>query len=374
MSRSASTYSAPFSFRFPARPEKAPPAGLIIRDFLRLSRSGFTLVEILVVVAIMAVLMALSTAAWYRASRRLQAEGVAEKTAVLLRQAHTTALYSDLPVRVELLPGDEMNGAVVRAWRYRLVGEWNFGDGTGKSVPYSGALHGCRPKPGAVGTGMELFSPRGGSGYVEIEAPESFNLPDGGWLEARVYLYTLRGKGVVLRKTGSYALGIADGVPFGNVAGSRGGTVKRDDWHLSALRWIKLTFVWDEESSRLFVDDAPVVVGPGMKAPNSEEPLTIGGDNDDSIVGRVDEVRAAAAVPSGEIRFPPRLLLSHDAGPWNAIYFQAGTGNLDPRRHATPVVVVLTEGRKSRRISVSLLGKVRRGEVEDVSERQDEEE
>jgi prepilin-type N-terminal cleavage/methylation domain-containing protein len=320
-------------------------------------RLGFTLVELLVVIAIVAILMALSAAAWFRSSRQIKAEGAAENLTVMLRQARTTAVRTTMPVRIEF-SGD---GRRVSAWRFRMQGEWNFNNRTAAGIPVNGVIRGAKIVPGAIGWGLELGN-GSSSGYVEIDEPELFNMEDGGFIEARINFYSLFDEGYVLRKGHSYHLSVKNGRLYAAVGGV---TLKNEEWILTPRRWTKVALQWDRASSRLFVDDAPIATGPGMFSRPSDEALLLGSDDGASLIGLIDEVRVAAASLADEVTFPERIEVTPSV---SEIFFHAGTGRLDLRRHSVPVEIKLQEGQKLRRIHVFLLGQTQRDEVENVSQ------
>lgn len=325
-------------------------------------QAGFTLLELLVVIVILSMMLGLSAAAYWRTSRSFKEQGAASDLDVVLRQARNSAILANAPAFVEI---DTVNRRVV-PWAYRTVGLWHFENSNtyGKST---GAHH------DAVLRGAEIFNDGKigkcvmlkASGCVDVGAEPDFDCEDGGVLEAyiRPSSYSFGGDNYIFCKKDAYDLRIGSG---GILIGNAGnGNVQAQNYHLVPGRWTKVAFAWDANSTRLLVDDGIVAIGPGSHPPITENPLLIGHESA-SFIGLVDEVRVMTVVRGNALELPRTYTLSHTATPWNAIYF-SGDGTLDIRHHAGPVSVMLTQDRKARRVTVSMLGQTSRMEVENVS-------
>jgi len=70
---------------------------------------GFTLIEMLVVLALMAVLMFLSAPAIYNAIRQSKLRGITQEVTTLMRQARLDAIKSSAQAVVKIVPADATN-------------------------------------------------------------------------------------------------------------------------------------------------------------------------------------------------------------------------------------------------------------------------
>src|SRR5437764_2206838 len=70
---------------------------------------GFTLIEMLVVLALMAVLMFFSAPAIYNAVRQSKLRGITQEVTTLMRQARLDAIKSSAQAVVKIVPADATN-------------------------------------------------------------------------------------------------------------------------------------------------------------------------------------------------------------------------------------------------------------------------
>ncbi|MBE7466861.1 MAG: prepilin-type N-terminal cleavage/methylation domain-containing protein [Planctomycetes bacterium] len=326
---------------------------------------GITLIELLVVLAIVGVLLGLGAMSFLRISRKHKEEGVLGSVETALRVARNTALTTRAPAFVEL--DNASNPPRVAAWSYRLEGYWHF-----EKVGYESAgayglqalIHGCESAEGKVGKCLSLVAAgaRGQpvTGYADLGEDTAWDLSDGGYLEAYVFgYYPFQGPQYVFAKKNCYSLVIdRGGILVGNVGSTQ---VRAPNFAIPPLRWTKVAFAWDKNSTRLLIDDAILAVGPGEQTPVEQESLTVGHESA-PFLGRIDEVRILAAD-----RGKPVLLyegqIEHDAQPWNAVFF-AADGSLDVRYHSGPVTVSVIQSGKRRPIFISMFGLTQRKPVE----------
>lgn len=324
---------------------------------------GFTLVEVLLVMGLLAALMAIGAGVYLLFSSRMKGEAVPRELETTLRQCRASALYARAPARVQV---EERR---VSVWQYQLAGLWRF------EKKVNGAFVGARDLrayarcveegEGKIGNAAVLWSGREATGYLECEQSPDFDCENGGYLEAYVYgQYEFDQLQFVFRKKDCYELGINDG---GFLVGRVGmkAEVRSPHYRVPPRRWTKVAFAWDAHSLRLLADDAVVgLTMPGRATPVNEEPLCIG-DSMSPLVGRIDEVRIFRNVRGRTFETPPEVTLVHNAAPWNAVHF-GPDGALDPRYHAGGLRFDLRNGEKQRSVFVSLLGEVKVGDPERV--------
>jgi hypothetical protein len=118
------------------------------------------------------------------------------------------------------------------------------------------------------------------------------------------------------------------------------------------------------------VDDAVLAAGPGTLTPLNDSPLLLG-DSDLPVLGRIDEAKVLVALRGEPLELPRGSVLNHNAQPWEAVFF-APDGSLDMRYHTNPIQLDLTLREKRRTVTVSMLGLTKRGEVERVKSKEEE--
>jgi hypothetical protein len=309
----------------------------------------------------------LSGVAYVRMSRSYKEQGAASDLDVVLRQAKNNAVSANAPSFVEI----DVEGRRIIPWSYRTVGLWHFEHAAefGKSPGihnHDARIQGGEIKPGKIGNGVHLKP----DACVDLSADPDFDLDDGGYLEAYV-LPAVSGYGgdsYIFSKLGSYSLKI----DFkGHLVGEAGGTtVKAKDYRIVSLRWTKVAFAWDGQSTRLFVDDALVAHGKGAHPPITDHPLLIGAESG-NLVGIVDEVRVMALDKGRALELPPQFKIEHTCAPWSGVYF-APDGSLDLRYHAGPVSVSLVQENRVRTVTISMMGATSRLELDKREVAQDD--
>jgi prepilin-type N-terminal cleavage/methylation domain-containing protein len=287
---------------------------------------GFTLIEMLVVIALLSTLMALAAGAWLLSKKRFEAEGAAAQIEVTIRQARNNALFSGTPAFVEFdTERGEGKRPRVIPWGYQLVAMYHFEDGNKQTSGGRGNrafLNNCIGAEGKIGRAVAtgyLRGRQGVRGYVECLPNPDYDCEDGGFLEAYIYMEFENGQPqYVFRKPDCYALFVTG---KGFLAGRVGmQTAEADEFLLPLRRWMKVGMAWDHLSIRLMVQDAIVAVAEGDETPINDEPLFIG-DPDGAILGRIDEARVLAAVRGQPFELPPNAKLVHNAAPWGAAFF-----------------------------------------------------
>ena len=319
-----------------------------------------TLVELLAVMAILAMMMGLSAGVYWKMSQNMKEQGAAAEIDVALRQARTNAVTSNAPAFVEI---DAANHQVI-PWVYKTVGLWHFEkkDGFGRSggAHSTAVLRGAELyKEGKIGQCVRLTP----GTCIDAGTNPDFDCDDGGYLEAYIRPVPVNdgGTGYIFFKQDCYFLTIKlDGTLQGNAGGKN---LNAPDYRIAAGRWSKVALAWDRHSTRIMIDDAVIAIGPGSEPIVNDRPLLIGHE-EGGMVGLVDEVRIMAAARGHAVDLPKFSEVKNTAQPWNAVYF-ASDGTLDIRHHAGPVSITLLQGTTARTVNVSMLGLTTRAEVLD---------
>jgi type II secretory pathway pseudopilin PulG len=337
----------------------------------------------LVVLSILSALLGIGAIAYLRTAQRFKDEAAADRMEVVIRQARNNALSSGAPAFVTLETNrrtkeDEPLPPQVTPWGYRLVGVWHFEEAIGASATVPGAFghpalaRGCVTAEGKIGKAVALVALSKGQvvkGYVDCGADVDFDCEDGGYLEAYVFLEFGHGFiQYVFRKKNAYALALdARGNPTG-VVGEK--TLKATGYVVPPRRWTKMALAWDRRTMRLLVDDAVLAAGPGALTPLNDSPLLLG-DSDLPVLGRIDEAKVLVALRGEPLELPRGAVLIHNAQPWDAVFF-APDGSLDMRYHPSPIQLDLELREKRRTVTVSMLGLTKRGEVERMKSKEEE--
>ncbi|MBI3828547.1 MAG: prepilin-type N-terminal cleavage/methylation domain-containing protein [Planctomycetes bacterium] len=321
---------------------------------------GFTLIEMLVVIAIISTLLAIGAITFQRQSARMKADAVAATLDTAIRQARNSAISTGAPAFVEL--DDQSDPQRVVAWGYRVVGLWHFEDGgfeTKGAFGHRGIVRGCKPAEGKIGKCLNFAL----GGSVDCGSDPDFDLDDGGYLEAFVLgAADFTATQFIFKKKNAYGFAVGrDGVLTGNVGSQE---LSAFNFSLPPKRWTKVAFAWDRRNSMILIDDAVVALGPAMKTRVSHDSLLVG-DDSAPFVGLIDEVRVMAAIPGRAVELAGNTKLVHNAAPWKEIHF-APDGGLDVRFHTGPLTVDLIQGEKKRSVFVSMLGLTQRTDVESL--------
>ena len=149
---------------------------------------GLTLMELIVVMAILVILMGMSAAVYVNMSKAFKEQGAAADLDVLLRQARNNAISNNAPAFVEI----DIAKREITPWVYKTVGQWHFEkvDGYGRS---NGAFHNAKLqgaviyKEGKIGSCVQLRD----NACVDVGASSDFDCDDGGCLEAYIKPLTI---------------------------------------------------------------------------------------------------------------------------------------------------------------------------------------
>ncbi|MCX7803619.1 MAG: prepilin-type N-terminal cleavage/methylation domain-containing protein [Planctomycetota bacterium] len=319
---------------------------------------GFTLVEMLMVMAIAALLMALGVGAYRRYAKAAADEAEFGALDLLIRKARNTALLEGTGAYVLFESGG--GEARARAWGYRLVGMWSFEDGRGSGA--FGLNASIRGKavivPGRIGNCLDCT----GGGYADTGRSEEFSGEDGMFLEACVMPQHTACDQTIIGKGNEYSLTMLRG---GILAGRAGGArIEGTRFRLSPRTWYKVGFRFDERWMALIVDGAVIAWEKGTKVKPSGDTLTIGSP-DSPFYGRIDEVRVFAVMAGEEWKADGGARLVHTAGAWSGIHF-GPDGGLDSRCHASSIGVSLIKKGKKRSLTVETTGLVSVRPVEEA--------
>jgi prepilin-type N-terminal cleavage/methylation domain-containing protein len=312
--------------------------------------AGFTMVEMLVVLAILGILMGISIGAFRKSvpSRDVARNAVLDA----LRQARLFAVAENAPASVHLdLAEGEGGWPTVTARGRRTVGGWHLESTALEGWPDAAHGGGLEEEPkGALGHAVALSDVD--PSWVDFGASPAFDAEEGFALE--FFVKTLRprsqvlfskGKGFTLRSEADGALTLEVRVQRLDEQG------QKKLLHLSqktpapvlvAGRFVKVVASYDGLEMRLSADDVvaldELAPRPEAFAPDRESPLVAG--SDDAPAGfTLDEVKFG--IFAGDSQPLRDMELGSGA---QAVHF-APDGTLDPRFHQGPVELLLISPR-----------------------------
>jgi prepilin-type N-terminal cleavage/methylation domain-containing protein len=312
----------------------------------RRAHAGFTLIEMLIVLSIIALLMGISIGALRRSvpARSLARDEVLDA----LRQARLFALQENAPALVRLEMDDEL--ATVTAVGKKTVGGWHLEGDDLDGFPHEAHAAGVVPEEnGVIGRAVRLSATE--PAWVDCGLSPSFDSPFGFAFELFVKVDAARntrllskGKAVELRceSDGTLTLQVRmrGTTPEGEREGPRDvfATATSPHGALVVGRFVKVSGGFDGASVRLAVDDVVVDEQPQVKtlpfAFDKESPLLVG--SYDAPAGfAVDEVKWA--VYTGETQILRDMTLPEA----RALVRFGPDGSLDPQFHQGPAEIDL---------------------------------
>ncbi len=365
---------------------------------------GFTLLELLVVTAILGVLLALGVGGYMALARGADIEGTASRVRSVLIHARNTTIYESAPASVfiedvarlelrdpvEFLEGELLdrrdglyvidvkgrarsvevpeervvrleNVKRVRSVGFRTVGMWHLEESEA-GLGYLGRdcelRNGAETYPwGRIGSGVILNPPRERKTDMIVALPspadagDPFRMPAGGRVE--FWAFALRPAamdGILAARKGTFELKVAcDGTVTGGVPGEM---MEVEDYYLSFNRWVKFAIEFGAEYVAIYIDDV-------LRAGKNREGGTFDPPEEAELVfgkhfsGVIDEIRVQARLEGEAFDLPEQYEIK---GP-EEVYFD-GRARLDPTFHTAPVTWELLKDGKSVGIGIEMSGRI----------------
>ncbi len=311
----------------------------------RAAPRGFTLIEMLVVLAIVGVLMGISVGAFRRSipSRDIARRAVLDA----LRQARLFAIAENAPATVRLEAGNDETWPQVSAVGRKTIAGWHFEATDLSGWPTDGRGAGLEEfAQGVVGKAVRLSDRE--KSWIELLPTPAFESRDGFALEAflavdqrRSQVLFTKGKSLLVQATADGGVSVQVQVEVRDSAGDPRPafqSVSSTEPILIAGRFVKLAVTFDGAQLRLTADDAVVAeLALAVRAPFLPDPGTslLIGSYDEAAGFVVDELKwGIFAGDSQELR-------DMELGTGNRLVGFGPDGALDPRFHQAPAELEL---------------------------------
>lgn len=327
---------------------------------------GFTLVEMLVVMGIVAIVAAMAAVSYVGITRRSSREGAREDVMNVLRQGRVSAIESGrgAVVRIDTAAGTlyGLASKVVAAWHFEQF------DPTSNVTPgargQDGVVYGDVSVPAEEGVLGLCFEFDGNDDYVDCGNYPVYDQRDGIRIEAYVMPFesgpgtqavmgkvdTTNGEGYRLRLEGVSAPWELHGDVY-----TSGGTVNlaSPSAIVQANAWSHVALEYDGNEGRLFHNGVQVdtAIQTGFIIRAGDESLQIGAENGGNLfAGRIDEPKVLSIAGGRRTRVPERVrMVVSDT----YVHFDP-QGYLDLTYHTAPVIVALGDPYQSAQLTADL--------------------
>jgi prepilin-type N-terminal cleavage/methylation domain-containing protein len=374
----------------------------------RRGERGFTLLEILVVTAIIGTLLALGVGGYMALARGADLQGMASRVRSVLIHARNTTIYEGAPAavfiedvaRVELRdPTEFIEGELliekddtyifdvegrekslevpksrliriekirrVRSIGFRTIGMWHLEE-SDPALGYLGRsanISGGEAYWGKIGTAVLLNPPPDRRSSTTTlrdviiarphrdDSSDPFRMPRGGRVE--LWAFALRpasADGVLAARKGTFELKVeSDGTVSGGIPGE---LLEVEDYYMSYNRWVKFVIEFGPHYVAIYIDDV-------LRASENREDGTFDPPEKGDLVfgkffsGVLDEIRVQSRLEGEAFDLHEPYVIS---GP-PEVYFD-GRGRLDPTFHTAPVRWELRKGEKSIDVTIETSGRV----------------
>lgn len=216
------------------------------KRYQRLKQSGFTLLELMIVIALLSIILGMSSAFFTHFNRKLLLRTVVSEISVLIRAARSAAIKENAPVRVKI-----SKDSWLESWGTKVSGYWHFEDTiTTGAFGRNGQAQGVEITSGKIGKALQFHY---GKSKVDCGSLKYFNVHEGCSLSAWVYLQRWPGNNPLqICRVGSwYTLEVGTNQLLylqGN------GKKTQIPYHMPLYRWVHLELLMDHNSCLVMVD------------------------------------------------------------------------------------------------------------------------
>jgi prepilin-type N-terminal cleavage/methylation domain-containing protein len=292
------------------------------------SQRGVTLIELVVVIAILAMMLGLAVVFLKNANRDLWVGAAANRASALLRTAHQYSRSSASPAWVVFRPKERTVHLLTR----ETTGEWHFEDETG-AFGINAQMSAGSVVPGKVGKALRLGGGMVTCGEIAYYAPDQ-----GISIEFWLWKRQPRGRQSIISVGKLVELMVDAGGDLSARVGNI--TVAPQDARLPFKTWCYIQVFYAAGRLLLMVDGKPIGDAEGSVKWTESMPLVIGGSRG-GFNGIIDELRAGVIVPRQKYLLEREVEFSFTGLKPNAkeeyiVHFDE-RGRLDATRHRSSV-------------------------------------
>ena len=286
-------------------------------------RRGFTLIEMVVVLAVFVLLLGLSAGAYLTFRKDMEVRGAAGRITALIQAAHNSALSErqrTFIVEENIFVSGNLERSRISSFGLKTVGLWHFDDedkivSDGVSSGYGGDIQvqGAVPVQGRIGSGLKLDV-----GSLTCPANPDFSPPEG--VAAEMWVKFARTEEISPTVGDCTLISLGTAYRF-YVEGSRlclqmagqklqSQTDDGSPYYLLPDRWLLLSFGYDAYTRRLAlyvdrVERGHLDLGDDFLLPEETSDLTVAS----GLQGVVDEVKLMGVLESAGYVLPGGLAL-----------------------------------------------------------------
>lgn len=294
------------------------------------NKRAFTLIELMVVTALVSVLLGVGSAIFTNSQQKLMLKMSSFQAASILQSARTVSMQENSPSKINILSKENS----FQLWTGKVAGCWHLEDETGSGAyNFHAKIQNCLPKEGKIGKSLQF---QAGTSKVVLGNYGLFSLDDG--FSLCFWIYPERAKEnqeqIVWEIPGEYMLGISRDY---TLLFRRGKTnLATQEVRLPIYQWSWIEINHEASEISLFLDKTLQFQKQYDNRKNSipaSSPFIIGS----LFQGKVDEIKLLRKSLHIDWLLPKELEIRKSP----ATLFFNSQGLLDPSSHPGGITIVL---------------------------------